>query len=317
VLLYSGGLDAAASLLANRGRVGLLASVRGADVPLAAEELWALLDRTIAGTDVARGVERAVITSNFRSFPVDRRLNHDFIRDISPDWWGRVHHGMGLLCLLAPLTAVRGLSRVYIASSHSAGFRVPWGSSPELDALVRWSAVSVVHDGFDLTRQGKIARWVAPELRSGHDVTMRVCSKPTAGPGNLNCCSCEKCIRTASGLIVEGVDPAVAGLPVTMDVLDAWKLRLSEGERRLNGNELFMWQDVQCGARAATSVLSPYEDYCQWLRTFDFAPLLRDHVTVWNRALFEVGYLLRGLLDHMPASVQSIVRNRVDERRKA
>jgi len=68
---------------------------------------------------------------------------------------------------------------------------------------------------------------------------------------------------------------------------------------------------------AATSVLSLYEDYCQWLRTFDFAPLLRDHVTVWNRALFEIGYLLRGLLDHMPAGVQSIVRNRVDERRKA
>ncbi|MBK8447916.1 MAG: hypothetical protein IPL41_14855 [Micropruina sp.] len=37
------------------------------------------------------------------------------------------------------------------------------------------------------------------------------------GTGRVNCGRCEKCLRTAGGLLLAGIDPTVVGLPIQPD----------------------------------------------------------------------------------------------------
>ena len=274
LLLFSGGVDALASLIKNRATVGGLLSVWGADVPLSRPELWGRLQDLLPQTTATSGLDRFVVKTNLRRFMINENLVRDFTGVGQGSWWMKAQHGMALLALSAPLTAAAGFSRVIIASSHSNEFHTPWGSSPETDDLVRWGNVSAKHDAFEYTRQDKLRKLIAPHLSKGERAALAVCYKKRRGQGEtINCGTCEKCIRTATGALVAGMNPVDLGLPVEREAIRAWRCAIESKEVKFGANELFMWQDIQRGFSESSFnyVDSELGAYLNWVREFDFS----------------------------------------------
>ena len=84
-----------------------------------------------------------------------------------------------------------GLRKCYIASSCSGAYLIPEGTHLVMDPLWSTSKVSFVHDGCEAVRFRKV------EFISRYPITydtLRVCW--THVSGEINCCQCEKCVRT-------------------------------------------------------------------------------------------------------------------------
>ena len=248
LLLYSGGVDALASLLRNRSTAEGLVSVWGADVPLSREELWQRLQGLVPLTTATHGIPQFVVKTNIKKSVNKQELLDDFFGTRKESWWMKAQHGIALITICAPIAVFHGYSRVLIASSHSKDFHTPWGSAPVTDDAIRWATTVVKHDSFDLTRQQKISDVIAPYIRAGGKTKLAVCYKRKRGGGEtINCGECEKCMRTATGAIVAGIDPKAIGIPVDVDAMENWIDVLEKGEKSLSANEIFMWSDVQRG----------------------------------------------------------------------
>ncbi|MEV6597211.1 hypothetical protein AB0M36_10155 [Actinoplanes sp. NPDC051346] len=279
-MLYSGGVDSITTLLRHREEVDCIVTVWGADVELGNTALWDHLSSIVTAAPARPRTRHVVARSNLREALDELRLNRDFDRGFaSTNWWGAVQHGLALTSLVAPVAVRLGLGRVLVSSSHSVGFRVPWGSNPELDSLVRWSGGRVEHDGFELDRQDKVSRVVAPWLAQGHKLTLAVCYQLDRDGAGVNCGRCEKCMRTISGLLAAHVDPHDGGLPFDAESLASWRSRLEEGDTRFGPNELFMWQGIQRALRGGEQLFEAHGSaaYLAWLKDFDLASLAAGH----------------------------------------
>lgn len=243
-MLYSGGLDSTATLIARRDEIGTLVTVWGADVPVDDSGLWHRLRAQLDGGPLAEGRRRITVRSNFRDFPVELTLVHDFLA-AHDSWWARAHHGMGLIALTAPVTAARGNGTVLVPASYSPTHNEPNGSMPETDALHRWVDTVVEHEGFELSRQGKVDTRLAPYLRSGGSLTLAVCYQPGREVAGLNCGRCEKCLRTAAGLLAGGIEPAEVGLVIDDGTYRHWAGVLSGGHAVLHQRARPFWFEVR------------------------------------------------------------------------
>lgn len=275
--LFSGGLDSVCTSLRHQKHKQLLVSVWGADVALSDEHKW----RNVAGWTrdyaVRFGHDTAFVRSNLRSF-----LNEDYLNNFSDDisnWWGGVQHGLGLTGLTAPLATRQRIAEVLIASSHSTAFQAPWGSHPTIDNHIGWQLTRVTHDGYELTRMGKLA-FCRDYFRGMNSAPalIRVCYAASSNDGE-NCCQCEKCLRTMAALIVLDEDPSGWGFKAPIDEATQ---RIRNGflnhKFKLGANGVYMWQDIQTWAREAqarmdTSVTEPStrKDLIDWIEQTDFS----------------------------------------------
>ena len=126
-----------------------------------------------------------------------------------------------------------------------------------------------MHDGYELARQDKITGLLAPQVRAqGH--TLAVCFR--GGPsGRANCGSCEKCLRTGVGLALGGVEPADAGIDMTVEDLDRWRARVMSGFYSDKPLTLCDWRDLQVTLAAGHGdVPPPLRSFLEWLATVDF-----------------------------------------------
>lgn len=102
-------------------------------------------------------------------------------------------HG-ATMCSVAYLLN-RYFNRVYIASSFTVPFLVPWGSHPLLDPYFSSAYLDVVHQGIQMTRLEKI------KLVSEWPVGLQniiVCQGQDSGENN--CGTCRKCIGVMTAL---------------------------------------------------------------------------------------------------------------------
>jgi len=109
------------------------------------------------------------------------------------------YHSATLLGL--PHLLTRRLSEVSVASSDYLGDFKTWGSHPLLDPHYSSANLTVHHDGTRLTRLEKVrllADW--PEVLP----LLNVCSSFTAPEVGMNCGRCEKCMRTMLELLICG-----------------------------------------------------------------------------------------------------------------
>lgn len=268
LLLYSGGLDSSASLLSHRDDVRVLLSAWFGDLPLAQDARWQTVARAIEASPATAGRRRVTVRTNLRQMTRDLRLSRERLPRGLP-WWAAAHHGMALLSLAAPVTAALDLRRTYVAASDHTGSTAPWGSTPFADELLRWAGTHVVHDGYEMARQDKIVRLIAPQVR-GEGHVLAVCSTVGAS-GRANCGSCEKCVRTALGLMLAGVAPADAGIDVGPQALDRWRHRVLSGFYTAKPLSLCDWRDLQRTLAAGTvDVPPPLRDFCGWLAAVEF-----------------------------------------------
>jgi hypothetical protein len=313
--LYSGGVDSATTLIRHRAEVRELVTVWGADVALENKTLWQQLSAVVAESPLTSSHERVEVRSNLRTFVDDHRLNYVFGKGLGyTDWWPAVHHAIGLISLTAPLAATRGRRTVYFASGASGDFPVPWGSAPHIDALVRWAGTRIEPDGSELTRQAKLGEVLAPWIRAGNPVELAVCYKASRGwDGQINCGHCEKCLRTASGLLAAGVDPRDTGIPVVASSFAAWRAGVERGDVTFGPNEVYQWRDLRKGAQAAgPSGDAAADEYLGWLATFDFTildrPSSRPEGSTWQRRIL---YFAKRGFRRLPLGLKQALRRRL------
>lgn len=263
-LLFSGGVDSLASFARNRDDVTTLIGVQGWTVEDDGE--WDKMEARTRSMADRHGVDTSFVRSNALSMLDTPMLGAHYKRYLVGSWYSGVGHGLGLLSLCAPLSVAEGLDHVYIASTHTEEFDHPWGSHPSIDDHVRWGTASAEHDGFELGRQEKIYRIAEFIENADPDLTLYTCNEGEA----TNCNDCEKCYRTAVGLLLAGLDPTDHGYDIEPADLETARERVESGEWLIDENFLFMWQDLQSHAEAGFEHESPAaRAFFEWLADVD------------------------------------------------
>jgi len=241
-VLFSSGLDSVFTSLAIGGRQLLIAGW-GNDVAYENARGWAPIAADIESFARTHGHEPAWFRSNFRRIANEKALA---AAGGMFNWWGQVQHGIGLIGLTAPILAGSGIRKLVISSTAPAGDTILWGSDAELVEEMVWNSVSVELYGGDVTRQEKSA-FVAAQFASGdgYRPQIHVCWIDPASDG-LNCCRCQKCLRTAVSLALEDDQYERYGFPVS-EAEASRRLRAAlETQTLLVGRvDIDLWAEVQ------------------------------------------------------------------------
>ena len=291
-LLFSGGVDSIFSFIAHRDEEPVLITVKGSDVRVFMDTAWENTVKRVNGFTSAEGVEHRVVESNFREIVNELMIYAYFGEEIGYDWYGRVMHGLALTGLCAPVSVRCGLSRLYIAATHSADNPVAWGSCPDIDNNIQWDGTRVIHDGYLFSRQERVER-IAEHYGDG--VYIRSCYRSEDG---LNCCDCEKCYRTIIGLVLAGVAPEDFGFMVRPGVFNEIKDDLLVGRFRFGEDELYMWRDLQKNIEINEDNIPEVQEFLRWLKEVDLIEFV-DPEPLGAGALCLVKYLPAGLVAKM------------------
>lgn len=203
--LFSGGVDAYATLFSHLNENPMLVTVWGADIALEDEKGWNNVWKETCLVAEEYDLKPLYIKSEFRQI-LKTDLLDEFVNKSGDGWWHGFQHGIGILGNLAPLVGELGLSKIYIASSYPTNMldKVTCASHPDIDENVHFAKCEVIHDGCDRNRQQKV-EWIIENRRERKKkVNLRVCWRSTGGS---NCCRCEKCYRTCLEIVSEGGNP--------------------------------------------------------------------------------------------------------------
>lgn len=210
-MLFSGGADSLDTLYRHLDETPSLISIWGSDIKYDNVEGWQPLNAVIQDAAKHYKLPSVIIRSTFRGFDKEWELDKAFSAQLRDGWWHGVKHGIALLGHVAPYAYLHNLEKMYIASSHCPeDGHVRCASNPSIDNHVRFASCSVIHDGFDYSRQEKIRNIVQYATAHNDYFPLHVCWETQTGK---NCCHCEKCFRTIIAIIAEGGDPAKFGFP--------------------------------------------------------------------------------------------------------
>ena len=228
-----------------------LVSVWGADVGLGRPREWEKVAEANRQFARERSLGLSLVKTNFRTFFNHYKLRERFF-PMFPNWYSAVQQGLGLVGLCAPLSCVHRLSRIRIPSTHSEESAMPWGSHPSIDGEIRWGSTDVVHDGYDLSRQMKLALLAAYIREHDPELQLRVCW----GRGR-NFGSCAKCCLTMIGLAIEGLDPNRHGFRIDPGVLSFIRAQLEDGSTSLTAFRVRLGRRSsarsRCGSRSRST----------------------------------------------------------------
>lgn len=271
-MLFSGGVDAFATYFRHFDENPELVTIQGADIDLADHKQWQDVQSFNANEPILADNPKHYIRSNFQKF----YTYHVDLLLPNLGWWGNIQHGLALICSLAPLSYVRNLGKIYIASTRSVHMEFnPWGSMPEIDERISWAAIQVVHDGFELKRQDKVDAIVQSVNRLHAKTTVRVCYSDLKD--ELNCSVCEKCIRTIFGIMLAGDDPNHYGFKADATIYDKIQSAVSKGfksrgtqffwmeilEKAQNSKDIFVFSDAAKETQLRDDALKVVEANCR------------------------------------------------------
>ncbi len=204
-LFFSGGADATSSLITmlKNGDKPHLFTLWGADVRLADVDGWHEKYSHTERVAHIFNLESSSVKTNFRTFINEYLLDKKIERKAGDKWWHGFQHGIGIISHIAPLTFLYGFHESHIAASFVAGDNMPCASDPTIDEHVHIADSKTIHNGYDLTRQNKIRNIQSyiSQLEEIHHLPIKVC---LASRDSKNCGRCEKCMRTACGILAEG-----------------------------------------------------------------------------------------------------------------
>lgn len=190
-LFYTGGADSSYCLQQLHPRLRYAVFIEGFDIKLDASERLRRARESLGATARACGVEFIVVRTNLRA--------HSLFRAVR---WGIVH--VSALAAVAHALAPH-VQKMYVAASDVP---LPWGSAPDLDAAWSSEAVKLENYSAELTRLQRVASIAHWELLRGR---LRVCLRHNTT--ELNCGTCEKCLRTQMQLYVSGAPGGLDSFP--------------------------------------------------------------------------------------------------------
>lgn len=271
-LLFSGGIDSTSSYIRHKNKKPNLIMVWGADIPLNRKEFWRDVKKKCKDFVDQENMKISFIKTNMRQFINERLLTMKFGRYLTAsDWWGALHHGVGLLGLCAPIAVSEQIGTILIPSSHTRELsEYRWGSHPLIDNEMSWANTKVVHDGYDLSRQKKIRYVLKNYIRNSKRYPpLRVCWSQFR---DFNCGKCEKCSRTIAGLVLEKIDPNECGFNIESGFFDFLKQQFIERRFSLSPGKAFLWRDIQRQIpKVMKHNLCGCKDFFTWLRGFNIS----------------------------------------------
>ncbi|MCB0967818.1 MAG: hypothetical protein KDB37_13360 [Ilumatobacter sp.] len=192
---FTGGVDSFHSVVQLRNEIDALVFVHGFDL---LDDWNDQLNRRIS--------ERLHEAASMLGLPlIEVESNLAAFGRASNVGWNDYHGAAmaGVAHLLSP-----GFSRFVIPASTTYAQLYPLGSHPMVDPLWSSEELEIVHHGADSTRTEKL-RAVADDPASRRH--LRVCFENRDGA--YNCGRCEKCVRTAVGVRIAGVEGRFESLP--------------------------------------------------------------------------------------------------------
>jgi len=287
-LLYTGGIDSTTSYIKHRNKRPNLITVcgKGDDI----EDYNKKAEKVLIDFSHQEGVRLNFIKTNVEQV-IDRRL---LFEKTGLNWWSSLSHGIVLSGLCAPLTCVENIGALLVASSFTREFNYPWGSHPLIENNIRWADIRVVHDGYEMTRQEKI-RYILKEYirKTGNYPILRVCTSRESREAIGAKCRCEKCCRSITGLVLEGIDPKKCGLNVDANTLNLIKESLINAklfgrkalaERRgkvvIRIYPAYEWEDIQSHIpKIIDNDLYDSKKFFEWFRDFNIRRCV-EHIKI-------------------------------------
>lgn len=207
---FSGGVDAFATLVSHVDEHPILITLWGSDITFDDNEGWRRVYKHAIDTGREFQCQNIFIKSSFRRFLNEAELSQYVFPIAGDNWWHGFQHGIGLIGHIAPIAYIYKLDTIYIASSFTLQDKgiVTCASDPTIDNYVYIASCRTWHDGYEYTRQEKIANICRYKRLHGKNIQLRVCWQSSGGS---NCCDCEKCYRTICGIIAEGENPKEMG----------------------------------------------------------------------------------------------------------
>ena len=296
-LLFSGGVDSLTSYLRHRDLKPDFISIWGLpDIPPFEERFW---DRM--WTDIRSLADLDGITTFQVKTDMFRNINHELLtRQFGTGWFVGVAFGLFMLGLCAPVTTVRQIKTIIIASSYTEDFKGRYGSHPLIDNHVSWADVKVVHDGFELSRQQKL-NYLCKEQNARYLSHLRVCWDSAL---KTNCGDCEKCMRTIVGLVIEGIDPNNCNFHVDRKTFPLIRDCFRKGRITLHEGQLFTWRDLQKHIPDQINEdIYGSREFLEWLKGYDLSQYKENKL---NKFLWEAQRLYRYKRTNAPSGLRKL-----------
>ena len=274
---FSGGLDAIHTLIRHLDKRPDLITIWGSDLGLNDEKGWANVKTCVENFGNIFGLKNIYIKSSFAEFIEERKLSNKFWDVIHGFWYHNIQHGIGMLGLIAPYAYKHKIKTHYIGSSYSGKNKVECASDPTIDNQLKLASCKIVHDAYGYTRQDKIREVIQYSQKTGLNIPLRVCWTIKDG---TNCCYCEKCFRTITGLMIEGADPKWYNFNTNKYIYKNLKTFMTL-KYQCDNVTLELWQDIQQRFYENKKQLkkhSLYYKYIKWIDGFDFSDIKNNKV---------------------------------------
>ena len=117
-VLFSGGVDAFATLFNHIDRKPMLITLYGADIALDDKDGWYVVSKHVKSTAETFGFPNPrFVKTNFREF-ISGKVRK-LVKKSGDGWWHGYQHGIGLIGHAAPIAWLHKLSRSYTAASYN------------------------------------------------------------------------------------------------------------------------------------------------------------------------------------------------------
>jgi hypothetical protein len=279
-LLFTGGLDSLTSYLRHKEQKPDLISIWGVDIPTCERRYWNLVKGKLQDFANQEGLDIHFVKTNASELINSELLDKNFL-PAGFTWCLAVSHGLLLVGAASPLLTPQ-FGTLLVASSDCKNVWEPNGSFLFHLADVSVGNTRVVYDNHELTRLEKAQRILNGNSRYFSNLIVcgssaRFFATPRA-PQALNCCVCEKCLRTITELALANIDPARSNFSLRPE--DAFKLiktRLSYGvltsdQSLLRGE----WKDMQNNimdildnGKETGNGIQGAREFFEWFKTFD------------------------------------------------
>lgn len=288
--LFSGGIDGLSTFVNKKEENLALMSIWGADVKLNDIHGWSKVERSLSEFGHNKNVDNIFAKSNFRVFLNEATLNNNHKNVIKDGWWPNVQHGLGLIGVLAPMAYKNNIGIIFIPSSYTEEFNKPWGSDPKIDNKIRFSDIKIIHEGYELSRQGKIKEISKYIKNEDLLLPIRVCWEKEGGG---NCCKCEKCCRTIIGLLLENIEVTNNGFDIDKKIYSYVKRMLKYSCWKFSDDELFMWKDIQ---KNIPNDISEFDDekkeFFLWLKNYNINKVKENYFKMGNVVIRKINKAL-------------------------
>lgn len=220
LLLFGGGVDCHSSLLRNKQQIKGLVNIYGWLKSLDEDNNVDNSDKSQIKEVADRfGIKSYHVRSNFASQFYMKEIDI-LCQKINTSYWYGFLHPMAFLSISVPISWVKGISNLMIASSFTKDRAdVHCGSFVTTDSEFNFAINgNTRHDGFELNRQDKVRILVDYQKQIGRPYFIQACSF-----NDHNCCECEKCFRTIIELIAENANPIDFGFNINDSVKQHWE----------------------------------------------------------------------------------------------